>query len=186
MTAPQYLDVPRFSAPALCAETDPDQFIPEKGGSVRDAKRLCGGCEARDECLDYALDHRLVQTWDGVWGGTTPRQRKQLLRERPALQPATSAPQPVERVVAPPAAAPALPVPAPVDPAPVALPTRIAPAAHAATTSGRRRWTDEELAAAVDACSRAGLTRRVEIAAALGVSVTAVRRVAAHVPDVAA
>ena len=26
---------------ALCAQTDPEAFFPEKGGSTRDAKRIC-------------------------------------------------------------------------------------------------------------------------------------------------
>jgi hypothetical protein len=30
---------------ALCAQTDPEAFFPEKGGSTRDAKKVCVGCE---------------------------------------------------------------------------------------------------------------------------------------------
>lgn len=36
---------------ALCAQTDPEAFFPEKGGSTREAKRICLGCEVRDRCL---------------------------------------------------------------------------------------------------------------------------------------
>src|SRR5215813_9062313 len=42
---------------ALCSQTDPEAFFPEKGGSTREAKRICVGCEVRDECLEYALEH---------------------------------------------------------------------------------------------------------------------------------
>ena len=28
---------------ALCAQTDPEAFFPEKGGSTREAKRICTG-----------------------------------------------------------------------------------------------------------------------------------------------
>ncbi|MDQ2723715.1 MAG: WhiB family transcriptional regulator, partial [Actinomycetota bacterium] len=35
---------------ALCSQTDPEAFFPEKGGSTREAKRICTGCEVRDEC----------------------------------------------------------------------------------------------------------------------------------------
>src|SRR5699024_9785905 len=42
---------------ALCAQTDPEAFFPEKGGSTREAKRICQGCEVKDECLEYALAH---------------------------------------------------------------------------------------------------------------------------------
>jgi len=31
---------------ALCAQTDPEAFFPEKGGSTREAKRVCLSCEA--------------------------------------------------------------------------------------------------------------------------------------------
>ena len=62
---------------ALCAQTDPDAFFPEKGGSTREAKRICLGCEVRDECLEYALanDERF-----GIWGGLSERERRRLKR----------------------------------------------------------------------------------------------------------
>lgn len=61
----------------LCKETDPEAFFPEKGGSVRDAKKVCSRCEVRAECLDYALgnDERF-----GIWGGLSERQRRKLNR----------------------------------------------------------------------------------------------------------
>ena len=43
---------------ALCAQTDPEAFFPEKGGSTREAKKVCLGCEVRAECLEYALHAR--------------------------------------------------------------------------------------------------------------------------------
>lgn len=62
---------------ALCAQTDPEAFFPEKGGSTREAKRICLGCEVRDECLDYALanDERF-----GIWGGLSERERRRIKR----------------------------------------------------------------------------------------------------------
>lgn len=62
---------------ALCAQTDPEAFFPEKGGSTRDAKRICGTCEVRGECLEYALqnDERF-----GIWGGLSERERRKLKR----------------------------------------------------------------------------------------------------------
>lgn len=60
---------------ALCAQTDPEAFFPEKGGSTREAKRVCSTCEVRSECLDYALanDERF-----GIWGGLSERERRKL------------------------------------------------------------------------------------------------------------
>jgi WhiB family redox-sensing transcriptional regulator len=60
---------------ALCAQTDPEAFFPEKGGSTREAKRVCGSCDVRGECLEYALakDERF-----GIWGGLSERERRRL------------------------------------------------------------------------------------------------------------
>jgi len=52
---------------ALCAQTDPEAFFPEKGGSTREAKRVCLSCEVRAECLEYALAH---DERFGIWGGS--------------------------------------------------------------------------------------------------------------------
>ena len=63
---------------ALCAQTDPEAFFPEKGGSTREAKRVCRSCDVRAECLEYALgnDERF-----GIWGGLSERERRRLKRE---------------------------------------------------------------------------------------------------------
>lgn len=62
---------------ALCAQTDPEAFFPEKGGSTREAKKVCVSCEVRAECLEYALenDERF-----GIWGGLSERERRKLKR----------------------------------------------------------------------------------------------------------
>jgi WhiB family redox-sensing transcriptional regulator len=62
---------------ALCAQTDPEAFFPEKGGSTREAKRICSGCEVRSECLEYALEH---DERFGIWGGLSERERRRLRR----------------------------------------------------------------------------------------------------------
>jgi ParB/RepB/Spo0J family partition protein len=63
---------------ALCAQTDPEAFFPEKGGSTREAKKVCRGCEVRGECLEYALEHG---ERFGIWGGMSERERRRLNRE---------------------------------------------------------------------------------------------------------
>jgi WhiB family redox-sensing transcriptional regulator len=62
---------------ALCAQTDPEAFFPEKGGSTREAKKICTDCEVKAECLEYALanDERF-----GIWGGLSERERRRLRR----------------------------------------------------------------------------------------------------------
>lgn len=62
---------------AICAQTDPEAFFPEKGGSTREAKKICLGCPVRQECLDYALAH---DERFGIWGGLSERERRRLKR----------------------------------------------------------------------------------------------------------
>ena len=60
---------------ALCSQTDPEAFFPEKGGSTREAKKVCLTCEVRQDCLESALsnDERF-----GIWGGLSERERRKL------------------------------------------------------------------------------------------------------------
>jgi len=62
---------------ARCLDADPEAFFPEKGGSTREAKRICAACPVRDECLEYALenDERF-----GIWGGLSERERRRAKR----------------------------------------------------------------------------------------------------------
>jgi WhiB family redox-sensing transcriptional regulator len=64
-----------WQADSLCAQTDPEAFFPEKGGSTRDAKKICSACEVKSQCLEYALgnDERF-----GIWGGLSERERRKL------------------------------------------------------------------------------------------------------------
>ena len=68
-------DALAWQADSLCAQTDPEAFFPEKGGSTRDAKKICSTCEVRSSCLEYALenDERF-----GIWGGLSERERRKL------------------------------------------------------------------------------------------------------------
>ncbi|WP_371151698.1 WhiB family transcriptional regulator [Buchananella felis] len=64
---------------ALCAQTDPDAFYPEKGGSTLPAKAVCANCEVRQQCLEFALenDERF-----GIWGGMSDRERRRYKQSR--------------------------------------------------------------------------------------------------------
>ena len=60
---------------ALCAQTDPEAFFPEKGGSNREAKAVCALCFVQAECLDWALT---TNERFGIWGGMSERERRAL------------------------------------------------------------------------------------------------------------
>lgn len=72
-------DRPAWHASALCAQTDPDIWFPEKGGQVHRAKSVCAACPVRRPCLDAALTNRERH---GVWGGLSEKERRQLVRDR--------------------------------------------------------------------------------------------------------
>jgi WhiB family transcriptional regulator, redox-sensing transcriptional regulator len=66
-----------WASKAKCLQAEPETFFPEKGGSTREAKRICALCEVREPCLEYALanDERF-----GIWGGLSERERRRLKR----------------------------------------------------------------------------------------------------------
>ena len=63
----------RWQDGALWAQVDGEAFFPEKGGSTREAKRVCLSCDVRVECLEYALDNDIRH---GIWGGLSERERR--------------------------------------------------------------------------------------------------------------
>jgi WhiB family redox-sensing transcriptional regulator len=62
---------------ALCAQTDPDLFILDKGESSKPAKKICAACPVIEQCLAFALANPVK----GVWGGLTKKERNRLKRE---------------------------------------------------------------------------------------------------------
>ena len=73
-----------------CKDMDPAFFFPSDGVGVRLAQNVCADCPVKAPCLEYALAYRVD---DGVWGGTSERQRKRILRRQRAMttSPARSA-----------------------------------------------------------------------------------------------
>lgn len=62
-----------------CRFEPPTTFFPSDGVGVEIAKKICGTCPVQERCLEYALDNRIDH---GVWGGTSERQRRRLLKGR--------------------------------------------------------------------------------------------------------
>lgn len=77
---PHNLDVEEWVKGALCAQVGGDFWFPENNENPYDAKRICKACPVINECLAYALrnDER-----DGVWGGTSPNDRRKMQRTTP-------------------------------------------------------------------------------------------------------
>lgn len=64
---------------AACRGVDPDIFYPVTDEEAEDAKTVCDACDVRQPCLEWALAYR---EHDGVWGGTTERERRRIVRQR--------------------------------------------------------------------------------------------------------
>lgn len=67
---------------ARCRTSDAENLF-VTGADQREAREFCLSCPVRTECLAHALDH---QVEFGVWGGTTERERRALLRRRPDVR----------------------------------------------------------------------------------------------------
>jgi len=69
-------------ADGSCNNHPPAVFFPTDGVGVEVAKKICTACPAKEQCLDYALDNRINH---GVWGATSERQRRRILKARRSL-----------------------------------------------------------------------------------------------------
>lgn len=79
--------VPAWATEAVCAQTDPDEFFPEKGESdkTRASKKICNDCPVRALCLEEAMateGNRSASGRFGVWGGYSPVERTRLAKAR--------------------------------------------------------------------------------------------------------
>ena len=75
-----------WMAEAKCVDADPELFFPQRGESTAPAKAICQACPVRAACLDYALS---INERNGIWGGTSERERRQIRRQMDALAGAT-------------------------------------------------------------------------------------------------
>lgn len=63
---------------AACIDTPTKMFFPGRGRNrTLPAKQVCAGCPVRQECLDYAIEHRIHY---GVWGGLAEDERRELTK----------------------------------------------------------------------------------------------------------
>lgn len=71
---------------ALCRDTDPELFFPvgTTGTAllqIDKARQVCGECQVRSECLDFALE---TNQDSGIWGGLSEEERRVIRRQRAA------------------------------------------------------------------------------------------------------
>lgn len=69
---------------ALCSQTDPEAFFPEKGSSGTSARKICEQCPVRAECLREALKSQSTMPdgrLHGIWGGYGEKSRSDLRKK---------------------------------------------------------------------------------------------------------
>lgn len=71
--------VTAWMADGNCRMYPPATFFPSDGAGVDKARRICATCAVTDQCLEYALEHRIEH---GVWGGCSERERRRILKRR--------------------------------------------------------------------------------------------------------
>lgn len=64
----------------ICSQVDPELwFAAGKGNPTAPAKAICRVCPARTPCAEWAIGQDNLQ---GVWGGTSERDRGKIRSER--------------------------------------------------------------------------------------------------------
>jgi WhiB family redox-sensing transcriptional regulator len=81
MGAPPEPAIADWRHDAACQIEDPELFFPDASDKLGThfAQRVCAFCPVRDPCLRWALD--TGQAF-GIWGGTTERDRRAIVRRR--------------------------------------------------------------------------------------------------------
>jgi WhiB family redox-sensing transcriptional regulator len=60
---------------AACAGHDPDHWYVPEQTTYRYARAICAVCPVKTDCLNWALR---AGEYQGMWGGLSPQQRRQL------------------------------------------------------------------------------------------------------------
>jgi hypothetical protein len=70
---------------AACRGLTIDLFFPDNPNQTREARQVCADCPVRDNCLKLALEMEPGEDRSGVFGATTPRQRRKLRQTKPEM-----------------------------------------------------------------------------------------------------
>jgi WhiB family transcriptional regulator, redox-sensing transcriptional regulator len=72
-----------FMKRGRCNDLPPEIMFPHDKPGVEAAKEICRICVVQEVCLDHALTFKIG---NGVWGGTSERERRKILKSRRAVQ----------------------------------------------------------------------------------------------------
>lgn len=71
---------PEWMARGACQGKPPALFFRDEEEDAGPAKEICSTCGVKAECLSYALIQSKDATDAGIWGGTTPKERRAMRR----------------------------------------------------------------------------------------------------------
>ena len=70
------IKAPYFDGSQPCAQIGGDLWFPDENGDMHGAsgflKKVCGSCEFKEACFNYAITHNV----EGFWAGTSAVERK--------------------------------------------------------------------------------------------------------------
>lgn len=75
---------PEWVVNAACLGVDTTIFFPERPEAKRaldKARKICNSCLVSNQCLDYAIE----TDSPGIWAGTSPKQRAEIVFRRTGL-----------------------------------------------------------------------------------------------------
>lgn len=63
-----------------CTDADPESFFPASELKQENTMvlKICNACDARNDCLEYALGWNVI----GIWGGTNTRERTAIRKSK--------------------------------------------------------------------------------------------------------
>lgn len=67
---------PAWTAQAACRGAETRIFFVEAGANLERARGYCDRCEVAAQCLAFALERSEL----GMWGGTSPKERRGTIR----------------------------------------------------------------------------------------------------------
>lgn len=72
-------DQPQWMKFGSCLKVDPDLFFSDVESDQVLAKKICSRCPVEESCFAFSLARKIS---DGVWGGHSAFERRQLLRKK--------------------------------------------------------------------------------------------------------
>lgn len=75
------ITLPAWMDDAACVDENPETFFPPTGQTGHRARQICKRCPVATQCLTFAIETEDGSPGWGIYGGTTPEQRRKAARK---------------------------------------------------------------------------------------------------------